>query len=100
MSLPFTLMPAYGRDYKTADAVKRAWEANKDFKIHGGPYINKSDAERYGVPQDFVRIKYRQMQDVIEIPVEKKDESIKSSTDTGSTSSGVGSDPSANPSNG
>lgn len=27
------LVPAYGRDYKTATAVKKDWEAGNDFKI-------------------------------------------------------------------
>jgi hypothetical protein len=28
-----TLVPAYGRDYKSAKEVKAAWEAGKDFLI-------------------------------------------------------------------
>lgn len=28
-----TLIPAYGRDYRTADAVLAAWIAGKDFRI-------------------------------------------------------------------
>ena len=28
-----TLIPAYGRDYKSAKAVKEDWDANKDFII-------------------------------------------------------------------
>lgn len=44
------LVPAYGRDYKNAAAVKKDWEANKDFIVmdismgrDDGRYINKSD---------------------------------------------------------
>lgn len=45
-----TLVPAYGRDYKSKKAVLADWEANKDFLIqdisspHDGRYINKQDA--------------------------------------------------------
>jgi hypothetical protein len=47
-----TVMPAYGRDYKSQKAVKEDWAANKDFIIAtlGHPtYINKQDADRDGV---------------------------------------------------
>lgn len=41
---------AYGRDYKTATAVKLDWEAGKDFVIRSygpdmGRYLNKDDCE-------------------------------------------------------
>lgn len=45
-----TLVPAYGRDYKSKKAVLADWEANKDFLVqdisspHDGRYINKKDA--------------------------------------------------------
>lgn len=45
-----TLVPAYGRDYKSRKAVLADWEAGKDFLIqdisspHDGRYINKEDA--------------------------------------------------------
>ena len=50
------LIPAYGRDYKSAAAVKAAWEEGKDFIIadmgnrwYGKP-INKEGADegKYG----------------------------------------------------
>jgi len=51
------LVPAYGRDYKTAAAVKKDWEANKDFRIGDismgrwdGAYINKAQYDT-GVEQ-------------------------------------------------
>lgn len=31
--MSLTLIPAYGRDYKSTKAVKQDWEANKDFQI-------------------------------------------------------------------
>jgi len=45
------VVPAYGRDYKSAATVKADWDANKDFRISDisspddGRYINKTDAE-------------------------------------------------------
>ncbi len=48
----FALVPAYGRDYKSAKAVKADWEAGKDFQINmfmspeDGRYINKEDAPK------------------------------------------------------
>lgn len=56
-----TVTPAYGKDYKTADDVFAAWMRNKDFYIMtpGYPsYLNKEDAEIYGLPNDIVRIRY------------------------------------------
>lgn len=47
-----TVTPGYGRDYKSADDAISDWAAGKDFVIAnlGYPtYINKRDAERYGV---------------------------------------------------
>lgn len=44
-----TVIPAYGRDYQDASAVRKAWEAGKDFLISDignpwhGSYINKDD---------------------------------------------------------
>jgi len=44
-----TLVPAYGRDYKTKKAVKADWDAGKDFRIadfhnpDDGRYTSKSD---------------------------------------------------------
>ncbi len=43
------VVPAYGRDYKSAKAVKADWDAGKDFQINDmssrddGRYINKDD---------------------------------------------------------
>jgi hypothetical protein len=46
--------PAYGRIYQSAEEVITDWEANKDFKISGGPYINKSDWKKYNKEFDSV----------------------------------------------
>jgi hypothetical protein len=49
LTMPYlTVVPAYGRDYKSAKAVKDDWEAGKDFRIqdissrYDGSYINKA----------------------------------------------------------
>lgn len=47
-----TLIPAYGRDYNSAESVLKDWDKGKDFRImnadySGGSYINKSDFYRY-----------------------------------------------------
>jgi len=59
-------IPAYGRDYKSAKAVKEDWEAGKDFLIQDlvlSGYINKNDK-----PADFVMsIRYNHKQRVINI---------------------------------
>ena len=41
-------MPAYGKQYNSVEEVQKAWEDNQDFKIVGGPYLNKRDWEKYG----------------------------------------------------
>ncbi len=43
-----TVIPAYGRDYKSAKAAIEDWNADKDFRIadisspYDGKYVNKS----------------------------------------------------------
>ena len=47
-----TCVPSYGRDYKTAADVKKAWAEGKDFTINqfmspdDGRQINKEDADK------------------------------------------------------
>lgn len=47
-----TVVPAYGRDYKSAKEVKTAWAEGKDFLIcdffspFDGKYVNKDDAPK------------------------------------------------------
>jgi hypothetical protein len=49
-----TLVPSYGRDYKSKKAVQADWDAGKDFTIadiasgQDGRQINKQDAEISG----------------------------------------------------
>lgn len=49
-----TVIPAYGRDYKTAKAAKADWQSGKDFIIadffdpYDGKMINRQDADHAG----------------------------------------------------
>lgn len=68
-----TLVPAYGRDYKSKKDVIAAWEANKDFLIqdisspHDGRYINKEDALTSNIPR--VNIRYKSLTQICVIKV-------------------------------
>lgn len=60
-----TLVPAYGRDYKSREEVEGAFEAGKDFQLasifHGlRNYVSRKDFE----PGDFVKLRYRQLTSV------------------------------------
>lgn len=65
-----TLTPAYGRDYKSAKAVKADFEANKDFVIAD---IMSPDCGRYASKTDLsgeeVRIRYAKLTKVTVIKV-------------------------------
>lgn len=37
------LIPAYGRQYSTAEAARRDWEDGKDFKVPKGSYTSIRD---------------------------------------------------------
>jgi hypothetical protein len=49
MNRYLTVVPAYGRDYKSKAAVLADWNAGKDFRIQdisspdNGRYVNKAD---------------------------------------------------------
>ena len=58
-----TLMPAYGRDYKSKQEVLADWNAGKDFRIAtASGYINKEDAIKGSVKE--VNIRYRGLRQV------------------------------------
>ena len=60
-----TVTPGYGRDYKSAKAAKADWAAGKDFVIANpgnATYINKQDADRYGVK---VYLRYDSLRKVV-----------------------------------
>lgn len=63
-----TVIPAYNRDYDGVDEVHEAWKSGKDFQIVGlqgnGTYINKEDADRYGVS---VRVRFSKKTKVVTI---------------------------------
>ncbi len=63
-----TLTPAYGRDYRSAKAVKADFDANKDFllvEIHGGDnLINKEQIVEDMKYQGFINIRYNRLRNV------------------------------------
>lgn len=64
-----TLVPAYGRDYKSKKEVEQAWKEGKDFQIQSighpddGRYINKEDAAK-DLPGTTFNIRYKQLRNV------------------------------------
>lgn len=53
-----TLVPAYGRDYKSKKEIVADFVANKDFSLesyNGSTYINKQDIEKTGEKEVMVR---------------------------------------------
>jgi hypothetical protein len=72
MSKWITLVPAYGRDYKTAEEVLADWAAGKDFLIRDismrgddGRYTSCRDAEPGKPLADYTfKIRYRRLQNI------------------------------------
>lgn len=66
-----TLVPSYGRDYKSKKDVQTDWDANKDFTINDvmspddGRQINKQDARK----GDTLNIRYKRLTQVHVIKV-------------------------------
>jgi hypothetical protein len=65
-----TLVPAYGRDYKSAKEVKAAWAEGKDFEIadYGpdmGRKVNKDDAP----PGATLNIRYKRLMNICVVKV-------------------------------
>ena len=62
MTKSLTVVPAYGRDYKTAKSARKDWAAGKDFIVSDlfnpfdGKPINKEDADRGAIK---VQIRFR-----------------------------------------
>ena len=49
VSSPLFLAPAYGRAYKTAEAMQNAWDSGLDFQVWkpgGGPYCSIRDWDK------------------------------------------------------
>jgi hypothetical protein len=73
-----TVVPAYGRDYKSKAAAVADWDADKDFQVQdigagqdNGRYTNKSDLARFR-PGTTVSIRYKQLTMVANVPPERK----------------------------
>ena len=52
--LPIIIEPTFGMFQNTGrspDVVRGAWANNRDFKIVGGPYINKRDYQNHAQGQ-------------------------------------------------
>jgi hypothetical protein len=65
VSTYITAVPAYGRDYKSAAAVKADWIAGKDFQLMpSGAYVNIGDKPA-GV---ILSVRYARLTKVVMIP--------------------------------
>lgn len=79
-----TVVPAYGRDYKSKAAVQADWDANKDFTIcdvlsrYDGSKINKPDA--HGIS---IRVRYDGSRKVAWLQNEPKAGKVKKGTVVG-----------------
>lgn len=67
-----TLLPAYGRDYKSKKEVQEAWDADVDFLIAGplhisGKYINKSDRQRFMPSDATIYVRYWKKTKIMEV---------------------------------
>lgn len=64
-----TVVPAYGRDYKSQKAVKEAWNRGDDFIINSfmhpdnGRYMNRNDKTNDTV----IHVRYAKLTKVVEI---------------------------------
>ena len=45
--MSINVVGAYGRTYDSIVSAKEDWDLNKDFKVVGGPYINRTDWLKY-----------------------------------------------------
>lgn len=72
--MELTLIPAYGRDYSTAEAVLIDWHSGRDFQIATifskdcGRYTSIRDLSKF--PGKHVRIRYNKLTKYILIKVE------------------------------
>jgi hypothetical protein len=61
-----TIVPAYGRDYKSKKEVTEAWNSNVDFRCEPqGFYVNKQDAEK-GAGTVFMA-RYKKLMQIMQI---------------------------------
>jgi hypothetical protein len=70
-----TLVPAYGRDYKSKNDVLVAWEKNKDFVIcdishpDNGRFTSKVECLRFNITE--VTIRYNKNKNVMILKVKQ-----------------------------
>ena len=68
-----TLIPAYGRDYKSAKAVKEDFASNKDFQVadmssaYNGRYVNREDLSQSNIEK--VNIRYNNLRSLTLVKV-------------------------------
>lgn len=73
MSHELTLVPAYGRDYQTPDALIKDWNDGKDFMIttavspYCGKYTSIRDLSQF--PGKQVKIRYKKLTNFILVNV-------------------------------
>lgn len=60
-----TVLPAYGKDYTSAKAVKEAWELGHDFQdARTGQYLSKRDVANE--PEDVhIEVRYAKLRKVV-----------------------------------
>ena len=69
-----TCVPCWGRDYKSAKAVREDWTAGRDFRIcnafsaDDGKAISKAEADAAGIT---VNIRYKRLTQIRQIKPEK-----------------------------
>ena len=73
-----TVVPAYGRDYKTRAEVIGDWHGGKDFALvsqfdvreFGGRYVNQVDLAKWNSEHDVkvvLHIRYRKLERIVEV---------------------------------
>lgn len=74
-----TLIPAFGRDYKSKAEVMKDWNDNRDFIIQDissrwdGKPANKQDFENDPTSPSEVNIRYKKLTMVMVVKIQKKD---------------------------
>jgi hypothetical protein len=68
---PMTLVPAYGRDYKSKKEIQADFDADKDFEAVSvdcsGGYVNKSNLKTMGIKEVVIRYKRNTQVTVIKV---------------------------------
>lgn len=78
MAMYVTLVPAYGRDYKSKKAALKDWEEGKDFRIqciahrHDGSYTSVRDQAALEAEGCKLSIRYNGLAQSTPIPAIKK----------------------------